>query len=83
MERVNIIFDSINAVSAQIIIEPLSYFKVYVTSTDPAVDTGYDPDINRRRPEHPDRPLPRARTIRGIDRSAFAVGKTYWAFIVK
>jgi hypothetical protein len=50
---------------------------VYVTSTDPAVDKGYDPDINRRRPEHPDRPLPRARTIRGIDRSAFAVGKSY------
>lgn len=49
---------------------------VYVTSTDPAVDKGYDPDINRRRPEHPDRPLPRARTIRGIDRSAFAVDES-------
>ena len=48
--------------------------QVYVTSHDPAVETGFDPDINRRRPQNPDRPLPKARNIRGRDRSAFAVG---------
>jgi len=47
--------------------------QVYVTSQDPSPETRFDPDINRRRPENPDRPLPRARTIRGIDRSGFAV----------
>lgn len=45
---------------------------VYVTSQDPAKETGFDPDINRRRPENPDRPLPKSRTSKGMDRSAFA-----------
>ena len=55
----------------------LSTYQVYVRSHDPQPESRFDPDINRRRPENPDRPLPRARTIRGIDRSGFAVGKHY------
>ena len=53
----------------------LTSLQVYVQSHDPLPDTGFDPDINRRRPLNPDRPLPQKRTIRGIDRSGFAVGK--------
>jgi len=50
--------------------------QVYVQSHDPLPDTGFDPDINRRRPLNPDRPLPQKRTIRGIDRSGFAVDES-------
>lgn len=50
--------------------------EVYVRSHDPQPESRFDPDINRRRPENPDRPLPRARTIRGIDRSGFAVDES-------
>lgn len=46
--------------------------EVFVTSQDPAIETRFDPDINRRRPENPDRPLPKNRTSKGMDRSAFA-----------
>ena len=57
----------------------LTFLQVYVQSHDPLPDTGFDPDINRRRPLNPDRPLPQKRTIRGIDRSGFAVGKRKYA----
>lgn len=50
--------------------------EVYVTSQDPSLEAGFDPDINRRRPQNPDRPLPKARSIRGRDRSAFAIDET-------
>ena len=46
-----------------------------MTSQDPSMETGFDPDMNRRRPQNPDRPLPTSRTSRGIDRSAFSIGK--------
>lgn len=61
----------------------LSKFKVYVTSQDPSMETGFDPDMNRRRPQNPDRPLPTSRTSRGIDRSAFSIGKNCAAKNIK
>jgi len=50
--------------------------EVYVTSQDPSMETGFDPDINRKRPQNPDRPLPTSRTSRGIDRSAFSIDES-------
>ena len=54
-----------------------------MTSQDPAMETGFDPDINRKRPQNPDRPLPTSRTSRGIDRSAFSIGKNCAAKITQ
>ena len=54
-----------------------------MTSQDPSMETGFDPDMNRRRPQNPDRPLPTSRTSRGIDRSAFSIGKNCAAKNIK
>ena len=54
-----------------------------MTSQDPSMETGFDPDMNRRRPQNPDRPLPTSRTSRGIDRSAFSIGKNCTAKKIK
>ena len=55
---------------------------MYVTSKDPPTDTGFDPDINRRRPLNPDRPMPE-KGVRGRDRSGFDIGNKNISKLIK